>query len=92
MTATEQTRTNGLQKQKRIGRPPGGSGKAGEPAKIRDYPKLALTIKPVTKALLKSASMIEGRSEWLIVDDAIAQTWRACPRRTGAPLKGWPNE
>lgn len=73
MTAMEQSRNDGTGKKKRVGRPPGGSGKAGEPEKIRDYPKLNVTIKAATKALLRAASMVEGRSDWLIVDDAITQ-------------------
>jgi hypothetical protein len=73
MPAMEQSRNDGKGKKKRIGRPPGGSGTAGEPERIRDYPKLNVTIKPVTKALLRATSMIEGRSDWLIVDDAITK-------------------
>lgn len=56
-----------------IGRPPGGNPHAGEPEKIRDYPKLNISARPATRALLKATSMIEGRSEWLIVEEAVIQ-------------------
>jgi hypothetical protein len=54
-----------------VGRPRGGAGKGGEPEKIRDYPKLSITVKPLTKALLRAASALEGRSTWLIIEDAV---------------------
>jgi hypothetical protein len=88
MTALEQKRTDGTGKKKRVGRPPGGSGKAGEPEKIRDYPKLNVTIKPATKALLKAASMVEGRSDWLIVDDAITKYIEQMPEQDRRAIEG----
>lgn len=61
------------EKSKRVGRPPAGDVAAGEPVKIRDYPKLNVTIRPVTKATLKAVSMIEGRADRFIIEDAITQ-------------------
>jgi hypothetical protein len=88
MAALEQKRNDGTGKKKRIGRPPGGSGKAGEPEKIRDYPKLNVTIKPATKALLRAASMVEGRSDWLIVDDAITKYIEQMPAQDRRAIEG----
>jgi len=56
---------------KRMGRPPGGKGSHGEPERIRDYPKLALTIRPATKAKLDAVAVIEGRPAWRVVEDGI---------------------
>jgi hypothetical protein len=56
---------------KRMGRPPEGSGKKGEPERIRDYPKLLVTIRPTVRAKLKAMAAIEGRPAWQIVEDAL---------------------
>jgi len=88
MPATEQSRNDGKGKKKRIGRPPGGSGKSGEPERIRDYPKLNVTIKPATKALLRAASMIEGRTDWLTVDDAITKYIEQMPPQDRRAIEG----
>lgn len=58
---------------KRMGRPPGGVGKGTEPERIGDYPKLAVTVRPVTRAKLNAAATIEDRPAWRIVDDSINQ-------------------
>ena len=58
---------------KRVGRPPAGTGKTGEPERISDYPKLAVTVRPVTRALLNAVATLENRSAWQIVDDSINQ-------------------
>ena len=57
---------------KRMGRPPEGSGKKGEPERIRDYPKLLVTIRPMVRSKLKAIAAIESRPAWQIVEDAIA--------------------
>jgi len=54
-----------------MGRPPAGKGSEGEPERIRDYPKLALTIRPTTKAKLDAVAVIEGRPAWKVVEDGI---------------------
>ena len=59
--------------QKRMGRPPAGLGKEGEPKKISDYPKLAVTVRPGTRAKLNAIAVIESRPAWQIVDDSINQ-------------------
>ena len=58
---------------KRIGRPPEGLGGSGEPEKIRDYPKLLITIRPTVKATLKAIAEFEERSAWRVVEDGINQ-------------------
>jgi hypothetical protein len=45
----------------------------GEPQRISDYPKLAVTVRPVTRALLNAVATLENRSAWQIVDDSINQ-------------------
>jgi len=54
-----------------MGRPPAGKGAEGEPERIRDYPKLALTIRPTTKAKLDAVAVIESRPAWKVVEDGI---------------------
>jgi hypothetical protein len=56
---------------KRMGRPPEGSGKKGEPERIRDYPVLLITIRPTMKRKLKAISSAEDRPVWQIVEDAV---------------------
>ena len=57
---------------KRIGRPPAGLGKsAGEPEKISDYPRLSLTVRPITKAKLEAVTTLERRPAWKVVEDGI---------------------
>jgi hypothetical protein len=56
---------------KRAGRPPEGLGKKGEPDKIRDYPKILITVRPAMKARLKAIAEHEERPAWKIVDDGI---------------------
>jgi predicted NAD/FAD-binding protein len=58
---------------KRMGRPPTGSGTQGEPDRISDYPKLAVTVRPATRARLNAAATIENRPAWQIVDDGVNQ-------------------
>jgi hypothetical protein len=57
---------------KRMGRPPEGTGKKGEPERIRDYPKLLVTIRPVVRSKLKAIASAESRPAWQIVEDAVA--------------------
>jgi hypothetical protein len=57
---------------KRMGRPPEGSGEKGEPERIRDYPKLLVTIRPSVRSKLKAMAAVEGRPAWQIVEDALA--------------------
>jgi hypothetical protein len=58
---------------KRMGRPPAGVGQHGEPERVSDYPKLAVTIRPLTRARLNAAALIENRPAWQLVDDSINQ-------------------
>ncbi len=57
---------------KRMGRPPEGLGKQGEPARIRDYPKLLVTIRPAVRSRLKAIALVEERPAWQIIEDSIA--------------------
>lgn len=57
---------------KRMGRPPEGLGKKGEPERIRDYPKLLVTIRPAVRTKLKAIASTEGRPAWQIVEDGLA--------------------
>jgi len=57
---------------KRMGRPPEGTGKKGEPERIRDYPKLLVTIRPAVRTRLKAIASAEARPAWQIVEDAVA--------------------
>ena len=64
---------------KRIGRPPEGSGKRGEPERIRDYPKLLVTIRPTVRNKLKAMASVESRPAWQIVEDALAMYFEQLP-------------
>jgi len=56
---------------KRMGRPPTGLGKGGEPERIADYPRLSLTVRPITKAKLEAVTTLERRPAWKVVEDGI---------------------
>jgi hypothetical protein len=66
---------------KRMGRPPEGSGKKGEPKRIRDYPKLLVTIRPAVRSKLKAMASVEGRPAWQIVEDALSMYFEQLPLR-----------
>jgi hypothetical protein len=53
------------------GRPPQGLGKKGEPARIRDYPRVLVTMRPATQARLKALAKHQDRAEWRIIDEAL---------------------
>jgi len=84
---------------KRMGRPPSGLGKDGEPERMADYPRLGITIRPHTRARLNAAATVESRPAWQIVDDSINQYVERMPaedrrmvesiaRRTSGNRKG----
>jgi hypothetical protein len=54
-----------------MGRKPQGLGRKGEPQRIRDYPKLLVTIRPSVKRKLKRMAAEERRPMWKVIDDAI---------------------
>jgi hypothetical protein len=54
-----------------MGRKPEGLGRQGEPKKIRDYPKLLVTIRPSVKTKLKRISARENLPMWKIIEAAI---------------------
>ena len=56
---------------KKRGRPPSGLGKNGEPARIRDYPRLRVTVRPATKDRLVAVALHESRPTWKVVEDGI---------------------
>jgi hypothetical protein len=64
---------------KRMGRPPEGSGKKGEPERIRDYPKLLVTIRPAVRSRLKAIASVEGRPAWQVVEDALSTYFEHLP-------------
>jgi len=49
-----------------MGRPLASLGRSGEPAKISDYPRLSLTVRPITKAKLEAVTTLEKRPGWKI--------------------------
>ena len=55
------------------GRPPEGLGKKGEPERIRDYPRLLFTMRPITRDRLKAIAEFENRAEWRVIDDSVTQ-------------------
>ena len=55
----------------RKGRPAKGSGLNGEPRRIRDYPRLRLTVRPSTRDRLIAVAEREGRPMWKVVEDSV---------------------
>jgi hypothetical protein len=53
------------------GRPPSSVGEGGKPEKSSDYPKLVISIRPNTKAVLDAIMALEKRSGWKVVETAI---------------------
>ena len=66
---------------KRRGRPPEGLAENGEPARIRDYPRLLFTMRPETRSRLKAIAGHEDRAEWKIVEDAIGGYFDRLPSK-----------
>lgn len=62
----------GSESSKRMGRPPEGLGKKGEPERIRDYPKLLVTIRPFVRNRLRAMASVENRPAWQIVEDSLS--------------------
>ncbi len=56
---------------KPLGRPPAGKGAQGEPEKVSNYPKLAVSVQPLVRAMVNAVAMIEDRPAWRVVEDAI---------------------
>jgi len=62
-----------MAKKQHVGRPAQGSVSDDGQERIRDYPKLAISVRPATRARLNAAAAVEQRASWKIVDDAINQ-------------------
>jgi hypothetical protein len=62
-----------------MGRPPEGSGEKGEPERVRDYPKLLVTIRPAVRSKLRAMASIESRPAWRIVEDSLALYFEHLP-------------
>jgi hypothetical protein len=73
---------------KRLGRPPEGSGKKGEPERIRDYPKLLVTIRPAVRNRLKVMASVESRPAWQIVEDALELYFAQLPPESRRAIQG----
>ena len=54
-----------------MGRKPEGIDETGKPIRVRDYPKLLVTIRPKVHTALKRISTREERAMWKIIEDAI---------------------
>lgn len=70
----------------KIGRPTLGRGKDGEPERIRDYPRLSLTVSPKTKQNLDIVAKAQARPAWQIVEEALTQYFGQLPRQLAAQL------
>jgi predicted RNA-binding protein Jag len=55
----------------KMGRPPAGTAPDGKPEKTSEYPKLTVSIRPITKAKLDAVSALEKKSAWRVVDEGI---------------------
>ena len=58
-------------KNPKIGRPPAATASDGKPEKTSEYPKLTVSIRPATKAVLDAATAIERKAAWRIVEEGI---------------------
>ena len=59
------------QRPKKRGRPATGLGRDGEPSRIRDYPRLRVTVRPSTKDRLEALAQYQSRPVWKIVEDGV---------------------
>jgi hypothetical protein len=57
--------------EKRRGRPPEGRVAKGEPERIRDFPRVLVSMRPVTRSGLRIISQHENRAEWRVIDEAL---------------------
>jgi hypothetical protein len=53
------------------GRPAKGLGLNGEPRRIRDYPRLRVTVRPLTRDRLIAIAARQGRPTWRVVEDSM---------------------
>ena len=67
------------QVKRKLGRPSSGGGKNGEPERVADWPKLALSVRPLTRAKLNACASVEHRSSWKILEDALTQYLERLP-------------
>lgn len=57
----------------KLGRPPAAVNEKGMPEKTSEFPKLTVSIRPRTKAMLDAIMALEKRSAWMVVEDALLQ-------------------
>lgn len=70
-----------MEEKRRVGRPASGGGSNGEPEKVADWPKLAVSVRPITRAKLNACAAVEHRSSWQVVEDAITAYIAALPAK-----------
>jgi hypothetical protein len=52
----------------------------GDSGRIRDLPRLGVTIRPEVKRLLDTTAGHEGRAPWRVIEDAILAYFQALPK------------
>ena len=55
------------------GRPPAAVDDKGVPEKTSEFPKLTISMRPKTKAMLDAIMALEKRSAWMVVEDALLE-------------------
>ena len=63
--------TNNMLYNIQMGRKPEGLNRGREPKRIRDYPKLLVTIRPKVRDALKRVAAREERPMWKIIEEAL---------------------
>ena len=58
-------------KPRKRGRPSTGLGRDGEPSRIRDYPRLRVTVRPITKDRLVALAQRQSRPIWRLVEEGL---------------------
>ena len=70
------------------GRRPAGVGADGRPELVSNYPKLTISMKPLTKARLDAFSTLTQKPAWRIIDEALKQYMEMIPAEDKWAVEG----
>ena len=64
---------------RKMGRPPAGVSADGTPEMTSKYPKLTISIRPATKAMLDTLSLMARKPVWRIIDELVWSQVKSLP-------------
>jgi len=64
---------------RKMGRPPAGMSDDGTPEMTSRYPKLTISIRPTTKAMLDTLALMARKPAWRIIDELILKQIERLP-------------